>query len=134
MYGQRLQVLVTSVLALALVGCGGDLLEKGERLVTTEEMKVTGESVWEDGTTEAFTSRVPPGTEFEMLYTQKPGLDIIEVKPIEVEGVTDTEKLRRFFLPPHLRERFGFKRYSITLNITDLGEKYRRKTVEGAQE
>jgi hypothetical protein len=128
----RGSVAVTGMLcALWLAGCGSDALQKGDLLETTQEVRISGESVWEDGTTEAFTSDVPPGTVFKVLYPQRAGLDIIECEPVKVRGNDDPDMILEFFLPPHLRTRFGFTSFSVTLNMGDIGTALKRLPKEG---
>ncbi len=111
---------------LWLAGCGSDALQKGDEIQTAQELRVSGESVWEDGTTEAFTCDVPAGTVFRVLYPQRPGLDIIECEPVQVLRSDDPDMILDFFLPPHLKNRFGFSSFSITLNVADFGTKLKR--------
>ena len=116
--------------ALWLIGCGSDAIKKGDELQATQEIRVSGESIWEDGTTEAFTSTVPAGTVFRVLYPQRPGLDIVECEPIKVAGTDDPDMILEFFLPPHLRNRFGFRSYSVTIKVADVGTKIKRVVEE----
>ncbi len=125
MTAQRVSVCVAAFL-LIVAGCGSNSLKKGDLLVTTEQMRVNGESVWEDGTTEAFTRDIPPETVFRVLYPQRTGLDIIEVHPVRVEGKKDPDFITQYFLPPHLRDRYGLKGFSVTLNLSELGAAYKR--------
>jgi hypothetical protein len=120
----------TTVLAVAagllLGGCGPGALQEGDLLESTQELRVNGESVWEDGTTEAFTYDTPAGTVFRVLYAQRGTLDIIECEPIKVDKHEDAAYIIERFLPPHLRNRFGFKSFSVTLNLADIGTKLKR--------
>jgi hypothetical protein len=116
--------------AILLTACGSDKLLKGDELETTQEVRVSGESVWEDGTTEAFTCDVPAGTLFRVLYQQRPGLDIIECEPVRVSGSDDPDVILDFFLPPHLKGRFGFTSFSVTLNLADMGTKIKKVVKE----
>jgi hypothetical protein len=131
MIARRTFVLGAAALTLVAVGCGPGSLKKGDLLETTQELRVNGESVWDDGTTEAFTRDIPPGTMFKVLFPQRPGLDIIEVIPVKVEGRENVEFVTEYFLPPHLKTRFGFKSFSITLELADIGTKVKRVVPQG---
>lgn len=116
------------VLALAVLGCGPGGLKQGELVESTKEMRVSGESVWEDGTTEEFAQVAPAGTVFRVLYNQRSGLDIIEVVPVKVRGKEDPTFIAQFFLPPHLSSRieYGFKGFSLSLPLDEMGSSYKR--------
>ncbi|MBD3241605.1 MAG: hypothetical protein GF331_13530 [Chitinivibrionales bacterium] len=126
MIAQRLSVYVAAALLVIAAGCGSNKLKKGDLLITTEEMRVSGESVWDDGTTEAFTRDIPPETVFRVLYEQRAGLEIIEVHPIRVEGNKDPDFITQYFLPPHLRDRYGLKGFSVTLDLGGYGTAFKR--------
>lgn len=119
-------IAAATVAGLLLVGCGSNALQEGDLLESTQDLRVNGESVWDDGTTEAFTKDVPPGTVFRVLYAQRGTLDIIECEPIKVEKSEDATFIVEYFLPPHLRNRFGFKSFSVTLSLADIGTKIKR--------
>ena len=128
MIARRSLLLISLASILLTMGCGSSSLKRGDRLGVLEEIRVNGESVWEDGTTEAFTTQVPKGTVFEVMYPQREGLDIVEVRPVRVPGVQGEDAIVRYFLPPHLHPRldYGFKSFSVTVNANDIGTKIKR--------
>jgi len=127
MNDMKICIILTGLLTV-IFGCGnGGMLKEGEILKVTAELRQQGETTWDDGTEEAFTTIIPKGTELKVLIGQKTGVSFIECVPVKLEdGNTDGEYIKDYFLPPHLKQRIGLIGFSVVVNTADVGTKLER--------
>jgi len=69
---------------------------------------------------------IPEGTILEVLVTPKIGSNMIEVIPVKVNDITDTEGLLNFFVPERFRSKPDFVMYSISLKSEYLGKQLKK--------
>lgn len=120
------RIAVALVMGVMLMGCGEPGLKVGEMLETSETLRIRAESTWEDGTTEAFTADVPAGTQFRVLSAQRANIDAIECVVTKLSGNEDVSFISEQMLPVHLKGRFGFKGFTVTLPLAEMGTKIKK--------
>jgi hypothetical protein len=120
-------VVFFSVLALFMGGCSSgnqSSVKKGDKLVVQEDLpRENAETQWADSYTDGFTSAIPKGTVLEVLYTPNSSGNIIEVKPVEVQGNKDAESVEAFFVPEQIRTKEGYKDYAFSIKKDYIGSK-----------
>jgi len=122
-------VLFLSVFALALTGCGSnDEIKKGDRLSveeTLEREKI--ETLWEDASySDAFNNDIPKGTILEVSFQPRTGSKVIECTPVEVNGVKDADSVEALLVPENIRNKDGYKGYTISIKLDYIGKKVKK--------
>ena len=116
-------VFLTAVaFSLIISGCGSNgTIKSGEIFGVTKELREKGESLWADGSIEGFTTIIPKGTIVKALYSQRPGINVIECEAIQINGKKNPDYIKSIILPPTLQEQAGLRSYSITLSTDIIG-------------
>lgn len=126
----RLTTLLMSLVlfvSLFVAGCGPQsTVKEGDLFEVLEEVRVSGESRWADGSTEGFNWDIPGGTVVKALYSQRAGLKFFECIPTQVEGVTGEDEIVDRILPVHLKSLSGFEGLSLTINLDLIGTKLKK--------
>ena len=113
--------------SLFLVGCsGGGPVKKGERFQVTRDLRVTANTEWEQPYTDGFTTLIPTGTILEARFTTTPGASYFECVPIEVNRTDNQVDIVGYFVPEGIREREGFKGFSFSLPVEDIGKSLKK--------
>ncbi|NLG16984.1 MAG: hypothetical protein GX556_06585 [Fibrobacter sp.] len=124
-----LSKLILSFTAIVFIfaGCSSKVdVKKGDRLVVLETLRESAETQWEDSYTDGFTTEIPVGTVMEVLFNPRTGSNIIECKPIEVNGTKDAQEVDNFFVPEHIRNKQGYVGYSFSIKTEYMGKKVKK--------
>lgn len=118
------------ILACLIAGCGsgsGSKLKKGDIVVAEEKIRASAETQWEDNYTDGFTTEIPKGTRLEVLYTPAATANVVECRPVEVNGVKDPEEVEAFFVPEAIRIKEGYVSYAFSLKDEYLGKELKKE-------
>lgn len=118
-----------SLIAFAIGGCSSQNdLKKGDRLSveeTLEREKI--ETIWEDASfSDAFKNDIPKGTILEVVYSPRAGSSVVECVPVEVNGITDADSVEAILVPENIRNKDGYKGYTITINLQYIGKQVKK--------
>jgi hypothetical protein len=108
-----------------LLGCGSTV-KQGELFEVLVDLRETAGTTWADGYTEGFDCIIPKGSVVKALYAGRPGLEFLEVIPVQVRGNTNEAYINDLFLPPHLKNRDGYQGFSIALRTSYIGTKLKK--------
>lgn len=122
-------VLFFSILVFAITGCGPtNDIKKGDRLSveeTLEREKI--ETLWEDNSfSDAFNNDIPKGTILEVSYAPRTGSMVVECTPVEVNGVKDADSVEALLVPENIRNKEGYKGYTISIKLDYIGKQIKR--------
>lgn len=116
-----------AIIAFVFAGCSSKVdIKKGDKLVVVETLREKAETQWEDSYTDGFTAEIPKGTVLEVLYNPRTGANIFECRPVEVNGNTDPSAVEEFFVPEHIRNKYGYSGYSFAIKTEYLGTKVKK--------
>lgn len=117
-------ILPLVLLALLGIGCGSNpakTLKKGDVVILEDDIRERAETQWADSYTDGFTIELPKGTRLEVLYTPAPASQVFECRPIEVNDKKEPDDVETFFVPDHIRNKEGYRSYSVALKKELLG-------------
>jgi len=126
MPSMKLFLPLVCLVTVAFFGCGSSTLKKGQQLKTLEDVGQKGELKWEDETTESFDCTIPAGSVIEVLYTQRPGINVVECTPLSINGETDEMYIDEQLLPPHILNKGDYKEYTLVIDANLVGTKFER--------
>ena len=121
-------VLFLSIIVFAIAGCGSITKLKGDRLSVEElwrEKKI--ETLWEDNSySDAFNNDIPKGTILEVSFAPRTGSKVIECIPVEVNGVKDADSVEALLVPENIRNKEGYKGYTIAIKLDYIGKQVKK--------
>ncbi len=131
--GKGADMRAVEVLALAagigvlVAGCGeSTVVKKGDRFEVLEDLRVTANTEWEQPYADGFATIIPKGTVIQARFTTTPGASFFECVPVEVNRSKNQVAIVSYFVPEQVRKREGFKGFSFSLAVKDIGTKYKR--------
>lgn len=120
-------IFVLTTLFFFIAGCGSvTTIKKDDQIVVLEEFRERAETQWDENYTDGFMQIIPKGTVLKVLYTPAPAGQVIECRPIEVNGIKDPDKVETFFVPEHIKNKEGYQGYAFAIQKSFLGKQVKK--------
>ncbi len=118
--GLMIAVTVISTLVL-FAGCGEEVsVDKGDKYKLNSSYRI--ETVTDMGdATDGFTFTLPEGTVVEAIYSAGAGKGFFEANIVEMNGMTDFDKIEQEVVPSSIRRKEEYVSYSFALPIDSIG-------------
>jgi hypothetical protein len=118
------------ILTAIMTGCGGSgkgsNLNKGDIVITQEDLRETAETQWANSYTDGFTTVLPKGTKLKVLYKPAPAAQVFECIPVEINGKTDPAAVEAEVVPEHIRNKEGYESYVFALKKAYIGTEIKK--------
>jgi hypothetical protein len=111
-----------SLALMATSGCNNEKNVKiGDRFEVLENLRVPAATEWEEPYNDGFTAQIPKGAILEARFTITPGSSYFECIPVKVNTISGHAAMMQYFVPESIKNKKGFKGFSISLPVKDIG-------------